>query len=62
VAAAVSKGKIVCRKTNAKLLEAVIAKLEEAGADIETGEDWISLDMTERDRTYAYGCESGNRR
>ncbi|MCZ4372291.1 UDP-N-acetylglucosamine 1-carboxyvinyltransferase [Vibrio diazotrophicus] len=49
VAAAVSKGKIVCRKTNAKLLEAVIAKLEEAGADIETGEDWISLDMTERE-------------
>ncbi len=48
VAAAVSKGKIVCRKTNAKLLEAVIAKLEEAGADIETGEDWISLDMTGR--------------
>ncbi|NIY93491.1 UDP-N-acetylglucosamine 1-carboxyvinyltransferase [Vibrio diazotrophicus] len=49
VAAAVSKGKIVCRKTNAKLLEAVVAKLEEAGADIETGEDWISLDMTERE-------------
>ncbi|MGY2574905.1 UDP-N-acetylglucosamine 1-carboxyvinyltransferase [Vibrio sp. C8] len=49
VAAAVSKGKIVCRKTNAKLLEAVIAKLEEAGADIETGDDWISLDMTERE-------------
>ncbi len=49
VAAAVSKGKIVCRKTNAKLLEAVLAKLEEAGADIETGEDWISLDMTGRE-------------
>ncbi|MFV0447687.1 MAG: UDP-N-acetylglucosamine 1-carboxyvinyltransferase [Vibrio sp.] len=48
VAAAVSKGKIVCRKTNAKLLEAVIAKLEEAGASIETGDDWISLDMTGR--------------
>ncbi len=49
VAAAVSKGKIVCRNTSAKLLEAVIAKLEEAGADIETGEDWISLDMTGRE-------------
>ncbi len=49
VAAAVSKGKIVCRKTSAKLLEAVIAKLEEAGAEIETGEDWISLDMTGRE-------------
>ncbi|MGV3068533.1 UDP-N-acetylglucosamine 1-carboxyvinyltransferase, partial [Proteus mirabilis] len=26
-------------------LDAVLAKLREAGADIETGEDWISLDM-----------------
>ena len=25
--------------------DAVLAKLREAGADIETGEDWISLDM-----------------
>jgi UDP-N-acetylglucosamine 1-carboxyvinyltransferase len=48
VAAAVSGGKIVCRKTNAHLLESVLAKLEEAGAKIETGEDWISLDMTGR--------------
>lgn len=49
VAAAVSRGKIVCRNTNAKLLEAVLAKLEDAGALIECGEDWISLDMTGRD-------------
>ncbi|WP_375751473.1 UDP-N-acetylglucosamine 1-carboxyvinyltransferase [Vibrio sp. HN007] len=49
VAAAVSKGKIVCRNTNSSLLEAVLAKLEEAGAAIETGEDWISLDMTGRE-------------
>jgi len=49
VAAAVSKGKIICRKTNAKLLEAVLAKLEEAGADVQTGDDWISLDMTGRE-------------
>lgn len=49
VAAAVSGGKVVCRKTKASLLEAVLAKLEEAGAKVETGENWISLDMTGRE-------------
>ncbi|UTV28057.1 UDP-N-acetylglucosamine 1-carboxyvinyltransferase [Photobacterium atrarenae] len=49
VAAAVSGGKITCRKTKPSLLEAALAKLEEAGAAIETGEDWISLDMTGRE-------------
>jgi len=49
VAAAVSGGKVVCKNTKSTLLEAVLAKLEEAGAKIETGEDWISLDMTGRE-------------
>ncbi|MBV7297943.1 UDP-N-acetylglucosamine 1-carboxyvinyltransferase [Enterovibrio paralichthyis] len=49
VAAAVSGGKIVCRNTSPKLLEAVLAKLEDAGALVETGDDWISLDMTDRE-------------
>ncbi|MFZ6044114.1 UDP-N-acetylglucosamine 1-carboxyvinyltransferase, partial [Vibrio natriegens] len=49
VAAAVSGGKIVCRNTKPALLEAALAKLEEAGAAIETGDDWISLDMTDRE-------------
>ncbi|PSW18477.1 UDP-N-acetylglucosamine 1-carboxyvinyltransferase [Photobacterium sanctipauli] len=49
VAAAVSGGKIMCRNTRPSLLEAALAKLEEAGAEIETGEDWISLDMTDRE-------------
>ncbi len=49
VAAAVSGGKITCRKTRSSLLEAVLAKLEEAGAYIESGEDWIHLDMTNRE-------------
>ncbi len=49
VAAAVSGGKVVCRNTSAHLLEAVLAKLEEAGAKVESGEDWISLDMTDRE-------------
>ena len=49
VAAAVSGGKIMCRNTRPSLLEAALAKLEEAGANIETGDDWISLDMTDRE-------------
>jgi len=49
VAAAVSGGKIVCKNTQSHLLEAVLAKLEEAGAKIDSGEDWISLDMTDRE-------------
>lgn len=45
VAAAISGGKIVCRNAKPDTLDAVLAKLREAGADIETGEDWVSLDM-----------------
>ena len=45
VAAAISGGKIRARDTNPKLLEAVLLKLEEVGAHIDTGEDWIELDM-----------------
>ncbi|MGX8941031.1 UDP-N-acetylglucosamine 1-carboxyvinyltransferase [Symbiopectobacterium sp. Eva_TO] len=45
VAAAVSRGSIVCRNTRPDTLDAVLAKLRDAGADIEVGEDWISLDM-----------------
>lgn len=45
VAAAISKSKVVCRNTDPTSLEAVLAKLSEAGAKIATGDDWISLDM-----------------
>lgn len=45
IAAAVSKGKVVCRNARPDTLDAVLAKLREAGAKIEVGEDWISLDM-----------------
>lgn len=45
VAAAITRGRIKVKNTNAALLEAVLQKLEEAGADIQRGEDWISLDM-----------------
>ncbi|MBI6541948.1 UDP-N-acetylglucosamine 1-carboxyvinyltransferase [Proteus vulgaris] len=45
VAAAISRGRVVCRNAKPDTLDAVLAKLREAGADIEVGEDWISLDM-----------------
>ncbi|MBK5145204.1 UDP-N-acetylglucosamine 1-carboxyvinyltransferase [Budviciaceae bacterium BWR-B9] len=45
VAAAISGGKVICRNTRPDMLDAVLAKLREAGAEIETGSDWISLDM-----------------
>ncbi|OIQ46746.1 MAG: UDP-N-acetylglucosamine 1-carboxyvinyltransferase, partial [Gammaproteobacteria bacterium MedPE] len=45
VAGAITRGKIRCLNADASALEPVLAKLEEAGADISTGSDWISLDM-----------------
>ena len=45
VAAAVTGGKVKLKDTDPTLLDAVISKLEEAGAEIEMGDDWISLDM-----------------
>lgn len=48
VAAAVSGGRVTCRNTRPENLTAVIAKLKEAGASIELGEDWITIDMQGR--------------
>jgi UDP-N-acetylglucosamine 1-carboxyvinyltransferase len=45
VAAAITGGRIMVKDTRPDILDAVIAKLREAGAKIEIGEDWISLDM-----------------
>jgi len=45
VAAAITRGKVKLKDTDANALEAVLLKLEESGADIEVGDDWISLDM-----------------
>jgi UDP-N-acetylglucosamine 1-carboxyvinyltransferase len=47
-AAAVTRGKVKVRNTNPNLVDAVLKKLAQAGAEIETGEDWISLDMQGR--------------
>lgn len=45
VAAAMTGGKITTRNTSADLLTSVLEKLDEAGAYISTGKDWITLDM-----------------
>ncbi|WP_455196886.1 UDP-N-acetylglucosamine 1-carboxyvinyltransferase, partial [Kaarinaea lacus] len=45
VAGAISGGKVKLKDTKPDMLDAVTSKLQEAGAVIETGEDWISLDM-----------------
>jgi UDP-N-acetylglucosamine 1-carboxyvinyltransferase len=45
IAAAITGGRIKLKDTNPALLDNVLAKLREAGAEIECGEDWITLDM-----------------
>lgn len=45
VATAMTGGRIRLKDTDASLLDAVLVKLEEAGAYIDTGPDWIELDM-----------------
>ena len=45
VAAAITGGKVKLKDTDPTLLDAVLDKLREAGADISCGDDWISLDM-----------------
>ena len=49
VAAAVCGGCITCHKTDPKNMTAVISKLEEAGALVECGDDYIKLDMRNRE-------------
>ena len=48
VAAAITGGKVLIKHTDPSLLDAVLAKLEEAGAIIDIGDDWIELDMEGR--------------
>ncbi len=45
VAAAITGGRVKVLDTDPRLMDAVLDKLREAGADIETGPDWITLDM-----------------
>lgn len=48
VAAAITGGKVKVIDTDVKSLEAVLAKLEEAGAKVTCGDDWIEVDMEGR--------------
>ncbi len=45
VAAAITGGSIRVQDTRPPMLEAVLEKLEEAGARIHAGDDWVELDM-----------------
>ena len=45
VAAAITGGKVKARDTDPTLLDAVLQKLRDAGAEITLGHDWIELDM-----------------
>lgn len=45
IAAAITRGKVKLKSTLPDTLDAVLAKLTEAGAEITTGPDWIALDM-----------------
>ncbi|MEN9596496.1 MAG: UDP-N-acetylglucosamine 1-carboxyvinyltransferase [Pseudomonadota bacterium] len=44
-AAAITGGRVKLKDTRPDLLDAVLAKLIEAGAEITTGDDWIELNM-----------------
>ncbi len=48
VAGAITSGRVRTRNTRGDILEAVLKKLEEAGAKITQGDDWIELDMEGR--------------
>jgi UDP-N-acetylglucosamine 1-carboxyvinyltransferase len=45
VAGAITGGRVLAKRSRPKTLDAVLLKLEEAGAHINTGEDFIELDM-----------------
>jgi UDP-N-acetylglucosamine 1-carboxyvinyltransferase len=45
IAAAITGGKIRLRDTDPEIIESVLLKLQEAGAEIKTGDNWIELDM-----------------
>ena len=48
VAAAMTRGRIRVKNTAPPLLDSLIAKLRDCGADIAIGDDWIALDMDGR--------------
>ncbi|QJC37532.1 UDP-N-acetylglucosamine 1-carboxyvinyltransferase [Enterobacteriaceae endosymbiont of Donacia thalassina] len=45
IAAAISKGNILCKNTNPKNLRIILKKLKSSGAEIKTGKNWCSINM-----------------
>jgi len=45
VAGAITGGRVRLKDTRPEIIDSVLVKLEEAGAEINTGSDWIELDM-----------------
>ena len=50
IAAAATQGHVQLRDTDPRALDAVLERLQAAGAQIEAGEDWIELNMPRRPR------------
>jgi UDP-N-acetylglucosamine 1-carboxyvinyltransferase len=48
VAAAITGGRVKVKDTRPDILEAVLLKLEDAGAEVNVGPDWIEVDMHDR--------------
>lgn len=48
IAAAISKGHILCKNTNPKNLKIVLKKLKYSGAKIKTGINWCSINMNNK--------------
>ncbi|MEW5791449.1 MAG: UDP-N-acetylglucosamine 1-carboxyvinyltransferase [Pseudomonadota bacterium] len=48
VAGAITQGDVLLKRTGAHLLDAVLEKLREAGAEVKEGDDWIRLRMDRR--------------
>jgi len=45
VAAAITGGRVKLKSTRPQIMESVLMKLEETGAEVSCGEDWVELDM-----------------
>jgi len=45
VAGAISQGRVLAKRARPDTLDAVLSKLEESGAHVNTGPDWIEVDM-----------------
>ncbi len=48
VAAAITRGHIKLKDTDPTILDSILDKLRETGAEINTGEDWIELNMNDK--------------